>query len=106
MTTIREYLDKKSEENRTIRIANLEAAKAPKIIIEAEEKKIGTGAAHIGKIKEFGPLTFIEVSQHKGLKGKPYLRFKNDSGADILLVIGKWGPYLYRQNQKARPNGK
>lgn len=100
MATIREHLDKKAEENRQRRIAQLVELQAPKVLIEAEQGRIGTGAAHIGRLNQFGPLEFTQVSEHTGRGGKPYLRFKNPSGNDILLVIGKFGPYLYRQEKR------
>lgn len=102
MATIREHLDEMVEANRQHRIAMFIETQAPKVLIESEQARVGMGAARIGKINTFGSLEYTEVSKHTGLGGKPYLRFKNPTGNDILLVTGKFGPYLYRQKGKRR----
>lgn len=105
MATIREHLDKIMREGMTARLEKLRATDAPAAMIAGLEKRIEKGASTVGRIKQFGDVEFTKVGKQKGYGGKFYLRFVNDSGADILYVFGKYGWYLYRQTPKEGNDG-
>lgn len=77
------------------RIEELQMAKAPQILIDAEKAKLAQGdlAAKIGHIKAYGEIEFTDVKNKKYRRGWG-ARFKLITGHEIDLIPGPFGLFL------------
>lgn len=100
--TIAEYLLEVRKGAMEERLARLIELDAPDVLIVGVRQALEAPLKGVGKLKEFGHVEFNEATDHTGRGGRPYIRFANSSGEDILYVKGQWGWHLYRQKKGAR----
>ncbi len=95
MTIIAEFLNKNFMEAKKIRLAKLEALDAPAVIIETLKKEIASGdvTSKVGKIKDFGGLEFVNVSNKKYRRGNGPV-FILENGSKIYGIPGPHGFFL------------
>jgi len=100
MDTIRESVEKNLQIWNKARLEKLEALTAPQVIIDNLKSELVKGnlADKVGKIKDFGHLTFTKVEGKKFRRGAGAV-FTTDNG-QVFFIPGPYGYFLTDKESK------